>query len=181
MWVGSVGLTTPTWPERVCKDTLTLRFHQIRVCQVAAPPRQQSWWFHSSLFVYFHQVRCAVYLLLPTPAVQSPLEQICWTYAEILLNLAPSRQEVTHRNNNITTSKQISKERQTQALLRIFWLGSFRIVVFITQTYNCCRQWLCDYCGNSSVSRWQLSEPWRTQNTILGDCQTRAVTQYTRI
>ena len=48
--------------------------------------------------------------------------------AAIQLNLAPNRQEVTHRNNNMTsgyyTSTQISKKRQTQALLLTLQSGT---------------------------------------------------------
>ena len=88
--------------------------------------------------------------------------------AAIQLNLAPSRQQVKHRNNNITsgyfqnktlcvdTSTHISKKRQTQALLLIPRSGT-PVVVFRTHTYNCGCEWLCDYRGNSSASWCQLS------------------------
>ena len=87
----------------------------------------------------------------------------------IQLNLAPSRQEVRHRNINVTsgnfskktlrvdTSTQISKKRQTQALLPILQSGTLPDIVSITHTYNCSREWLCDYDWNSSASRRQLS------------------------
>ena len=112
----------------------------------------------------------------------------------IQLNLAQSRQEVTHRNNNMTSryflnkTLSIKSQIQIQALVPILWLETLPVVVFITQTYNCGRQWLCDYRWNSSGR--QLSDstaPWRTQNAADGGCWTvernwiGAVTQRSRI
>ena len=84
--------------------------------------------------------------------------------ATIQLNLARSRQEVKCQNNKQcpvtfqnTTSTQISKKRHTQALLLILRSGTLCVVVLITQTYNCGHEWLCDYHGNSSALRHQLS------------------------
>ena len=105
----------------------------------------------------------------------------CWMLeqdAAIQLNLALSRQEVTHRNNNPVTFQNKthkSKKRQTQALLLILRLETLHVVVFITHTYNCGHEWLCDL-------SWKLlglttyavgrSAPWLTQNSTGGGCQT---------
>ena len=77
------------------------------------------------------------------------------------LNLASSRQEVKHRNNNMTsgyfskwktlrvdTSTKTSKKRQTQALLLILRSGTNPAVVLMTHACNC---------GHKSASQRQLS------------------------
>ena len=93
--------------------------------------------------------------------------------AAIQPNLAQSTQEVTHRNNNITSGyfskynppcwrqhTNLKKETITSSSSN----PSVRITscccFYNTYTYNCSREWLCDYCGNSSVS-------WRQLSTIL--------------
>ena len=44
-------------------------------------------------------------------------------------------------------------QHQHQAYLLILQLGTLCLVVSITHTYNCGRKWLCDCCGNSSLSQ----------------------------
>ena len=60
---------------------------------------------------------------------------------------------VTFQNKTLRfdTSTQISKKRQTQAVLLILRLGTLPAVV------SSDREWLCDYHGNSLASRLQLS------------------------
>ena len=82
--------------------------------------------------------------------------------AAIQLNLAPKQtgsQALKQQQYHIWLLFKIkhSKKRQTQALLLICWSGTLPVVVFITHTYNCGCEWSCDYCGNSSASRRQLS------------------------
>ena len=95
---------------------------------------------------------------------------------------------VTFQNKTVRvdTRIQISKKRQTQALLLTLRPGTLPVVVFMTNTYNCGHEWSCDYRGNSSALRCQLSTV-MTQNATGGDCQTAeqnwigAVTQRTLI
>ena len=56
----------------------------------------------------------------------------------------------------LTAAYKSQKKRQTQALLIILRSGTLR-GVFITQTYNCGREWSCDYRWNSLASQPQLS------------------------
>ena len=68
--------------------------------------------FHSSLFVNFQQVRSTAYMLHPSfsslePSGTDTQDFYIWRMLEhdaaIQLNFAPSRQEVKHLNNNITS------------------------------------------------------------------------------
>ena len=107
--------------------------------------------FHFSLCVNPHQVRYAAYLLRPSSGSPEPSgtdtqDFYLWWMPEhdaaIQLNLAQSRQEVKRRNNKqhpvtfqnktlrVDTSTQISKKRQSQALLLILRSGTLRVVVF---------------------------------------------------
>ena len=94
-----------------------------------------------------HQVRR---LLLPSSSSPEPCgtnTQDCYFWrmpehdAAIQLNLAPSRRgsEAPKQQYNIwlLTSTQISKKRQTQALLQILQSGTLPVVVFIKHIFIC--------------------------------------------
>ena len=82
--------------------------------------------------------------LIPSRSAALQDFYFCWMPehdAAVQLNLATSRQEVKHRNNKqhpvtfqnktlrVDTSTQISKQRQTQALLLILRSGTLPVVV----------------------------------------------------
>ena len=117
---------------------------------------------------------------VPAPAVRSLLEHICRTsISGGCSNSAEFSAEQTgshHRYNNIH-------------YFIILKPGALCVFVFITHTYNCCREWLCDYHGNSLVSWLQLSGSavLRLSQNAGGGCRkteqnwTGAVTQPTYI
>ena len=132
---------------------LTRNFHRIGYVSATLHlrPAGGADMFHFSLCVNPHQVCCATYLLRPSSGSPEPSradkQVFCfWQMLEhdtaIQLNLARSRQEVKRRNNKqhpvtfqnktlrVDTSTQISKKRQTQALLLILWSGTLCVVVF---------------------------------------------------
>ena len=132
--------------ELIC---LTLNFHSICPLRcVSATPAEliRFTWVNVSIPTRSAALRiCSI----PAPAVRSPPRRTsisgrCHTThnAAIQLNSARSRQEVKHRNNKqhpvtfqnktlrVDTSTQISKKRQTQALLLILQSGTLRVVVF---------------------------------------------------
>ena len=137
----------------------------------------------AGLWVNSHQVLCTAYLLCPSSGSPQPSgtdmqDLYFWRMPEhdtaIQPNLAQSRQEVKRWNNIqllfkikklcVDTSTQISKKRQPQALCWSFGQEHFVFVCLfvvslflLTQTYNCSREWLCDYRGNSSALWCQLS------------------------
>ena len=55
------------------------------------------------------------------------------------------------KHSMLTPAQKSQKKRQIRALLLILRSGSLCVVVFITHTYNCSHEWLCDYRGKSSV------------------------------
>ena len=57
---------------------------------------------------------------------------------------------------HLAWSTNLKKETNTSSSAHPS-VGNTRVVVFITHTYNCGHNWLCDYRGNSSALWGQLS------------------------
>ena len=127
--------------------------------------------FHFSQCVNPHQVRCSAYLLHPSsgslePSGADTQDFYFWRMLEhnaaIQLYLAWSRQEVKRRNNTQhpvtfqTPAHESQKREKHKLFCWSFGQEHFALLFLITWTYNCGREWLCDYRGNSSASRCQL-------------------------
>ena len=118
------------------RTSLTSRFHQICVHCVTTPPHQQSRYF-------MLQVRCAPSSSdSPEPSGTDTQDFYFWRMPEhdaaVQLNFTPSRQKVTettmwhlvtfqNKTLYVHTSTQISKKRQTQALLLILRSGTLPV------------------------------------------------------
>ena len=87
----------------------------------------------------------------------------------------------------LTPAHKSKKTKQTQALLLIFRSGTLPAVIFITQTYNCGREWLSRELLGLATPAVYRSVPWRTENVLGGGCRMaeqnciRAITQWTCI
>ena len=117
---------------------------------------------------------------VPAPAVWSPPVQIrrtsisggCWSMTQQfnwILHRADRKSRTKITNNirllfkikqSMLTPAQKSQNRDKHKLFcRSFGREDFVLLFLITQTYNCGREWLCDYRGKS-IASWASCLPY---------------------